>query len=112
MAASLKKEADRKYSVTGDLNFSSVPDLWRDSSEQFRKVTTAGSSREQDSTGNNTIVIDLSGVSRSDSSGLALLIEWMRLSKKTGLDIQFQNIPQQMQNIAKVCGVADKLPLA
>jgi phospholipid transport system transporter-binding protein len=52
-------------------------------------------------------VVDLCDVTRTDSAGLALLIEWLKQSKAT--PITFRNIPAQMLSIATVCGVQDML---
>lgn len=111
MTASVIKENDFRYRISGDLNFDSVPGLWRESCEQFAGAV-AHAKKNNNATDDCKIIIDLSEVSRSDSSGLALLIDWIRFAKKSGLDIGFQNIPSQMRNIADVCGVADELPLA
>jgi anti-anti-sigma regulatory factor len=56
------------------------------------------------------ISIDLAGVTRSDSAGLALLIEWLRESEQLGKTITFLNMPAQMQSIARVCGLDGILP--
>lgn len=52
-------------------------------------------------------VVDLSHVTRTDSAGLALLIEWNK--QRTDAPITFRNIPAQMLSIATVCGVQDIL---
>ena len=54
--------------------------------------------------------VDLSEVIRSDSAGLALLIDWMRLAKATNKAIMFYNIPDQMLAIADASGVDELLP--
>lgn len=100
MTASVKLMEDNRYMVAGELNFSSVPGLWKQGRELF------GNGKN----GDKQLDIDLSEVSRSDSSGLALLLEWMRFAGKQGISIKFHNLPEQMRDIAEVCGVADKLP--
>jgi phospholipid transport system transporter-binding protein len=59
-------------------------------------------------TQSDVINIDLNNVSRSDSAGVALLIEWIRQAQKNNKTIQFHNIPKQMRDIATVTGV-DKM---
>lgn len=49
--------------------------------------------------------IDLSGVERCDSSGLALLIHWINYAKANNKTIEFTNLPPQLRKIAAVCGV-------
>lgn len=51
------------------------------------------------------IEVDLQGVEKSDSSSLALLIEWIRNSKARQQSITFLNIPKFVQDLAKACGV-------
>ena len=52
-------------------------------------------------------VLDLRDVTRTDSAGLALLIELLKHSKKA--PITFRNIPAQMQSLAAVSGVQEIL---
>jgi phospholipid transport system transporter-binding protein len=49
-------------------------------------------------------------VTRSDSAGLALLIEWLRESERLGKSITFLNMPAQMQSISRLCGLDGVLP--
>jgi phospholipid transport system transporter-binding protein len=94
----LREQSPGLYRLSGELNFASVPALLEDHHELF----TAGA----------TLCIDLSGVSYSDSAGLALLIEWLRLAQTRQCELRFQQIPAQMLAIAKVSGVDSFLPLA
>jgi len=48
-------------------------------------------------------VIDLKEVTRTDSAGLALLIEFRKRSQNA--DLIFQNVPDQLLNLAAVSGV-------
>ena len=50
------------------------------------------------------VVLDLTEIKNSDSAGLALLIEWMKLSKKNQAQLKFKNIPQQLLTLAKLSG--------
>ncbi len=52
-------------------------------------------------------VLDLCDVTRTDSAGLALLIEWLKQTKE--ISITFRNLPTQMLNLADVSGVQDML---
>jgi ABC-type transporter Mla MlaB component len=54
---------------------------------------------------------DLRGVSRSDSSALALLALWTRQAKTLNKKISFENLPQQLVEIAQLCGLEKILPL-
>ena len=57
------------------------------------------------------IRIDLSSVTRSDSSGVALLIAWQRFARKTNKTIQFLNLPITMQEIIRVSELEKVLSL-
>jgi len=52
-------------------------------------------------------VVDLGNVTRTDSAGLALLIELLKQTKDAPLT--FCNMPAQMLNLATVSGVQDLL---
>jgi phospholipid transport system transporter-binding protein len=48
----------------------------------------------------NAAVIDLAGVTDSDSSGLALLIEWLSVAKGSGRSLRYENMPAQLHQLA------------
>jgi phospholipid transport system transporter-binding protein len=56
-------------------------------------------------------VIDLSAVSESDSAGLALLIEWLSVAKEAKRALRYENIPEQIQELARLCEVEALLTL-
>ncbi len=56
------------------------------------------------------LVLDLSGVVQSDSAALALLIEWMREARRRGAGVYFENVPSQLQAIARASQVDQFLP--
>lgn len=51
------------------------------------------------------LTIDLAGVSRSNSAGLALLIEWLAIAKRQDRQLSFTNIPDSLRQISSVCQV-------
>jgi len=59
--------------------------------------------------GGRAAVIDLSGVKASDSSGLALLIEWLSVAKSVDRALHFENIPAQLQQLARLSDVEELL---
>lgn len=83
--------------IHGDLSFDSVPALWRQVSKRF--------------SGPDAPDVDLQHVVRSDSAGLALLMECLRAAQQTGKSIRFFNIPTQMLAIARASGLEQVLPL-
>jgi phospholipid transport system transporter-binding protein len=54
-------------------------------------------------------VIDLAGVTGSDSSGLALLIEWLSVAKGAGRALRYDNIPSQLHQLARLSEVEELL---
>lgn len=71
----------------------------------FHTVTAARKLGLQLLTNHRTLVLDLSGVVRADSAGLALLIEWMREARRHAVTIHFENVPRQLQAIARASQV-------
>ena len=93
----IESGADGQFLITGDLDFQTVPRVWSASQALFAD--------------SKTLTIDLSGVNSSNSAGLALLIEWMRFAEEKNCSIKFENLPEQMRQVAQLCGVEDKLPV-
>jgi phospholipid transport system transporter-binding protein len=80
--------------LTGELSFDTVPALWREVRGWF---DAAGTGRETD--------IELSGVTRADSAGLALLIELQRLAHARGNKLRFLNAPAQLLDLIRANGL-------
>jgi phospholipid transport system transporter-binding protein len=59
--------------------------------------------------GGRAAVIDLAGVKTSDSSGLALLIEWLSVAKAAGKELRYENIPTQLHQLARLSEVEELL---
>ncbi|HAZ41820.1 MAG TPA: anti-sigma factor antagonist [Methylococcaceae bacterium] len=53
---------------------------------------------------------DLSGVSRADSAGVGLLIEWQRLAARARCELRYTNMPKSLESIMRVTGVLGMLP--
>jgi phospholipid transport system transporter-binding protein len=79
------------WSLSGELSFATVTALLA----------------EFESTPSLPQVIDLEKITRTDSAGLALLIEFCKRSQPSSL--VFHNIPEQLLTLAKVSGVQDIL---
>ena len=99
-AVQLEKLSPGHYILKGQLSFKSVPELWK----KNRSLLSADKS--------DTLDFDLSQLERSDSSGLALLVEWYREAEVQNKKITFFNLPTQMYDIARISGLNDVLPLA
>jgi phospholipid transport system transporter-binding protein len=57
-------------------------------------------------------VIDLAGVTDSDSSGLALLIEWLSVAKEARRSLRYENMPAQLHQLAGLSEVEGLFTLA
>jgi phospholipid transport system transporter-binding protein len=55
--------------------------------------------------------VDLAGVERADSAGLALLLELQRQANRTGGVLRFSNVPASLRAIADACGADAVLAL-
>lgn len=85
--------------VSGALTFATVTALLRES----RGLIGAGA---------GPLAVDLSGVTHADSAGLALLMEWLRLARDAGRELEYRAITEQMLAIASAGGLLETLPLA
>ena len=54
-------------------------------------------------------VLDLSAVTKADSAGLALVVDWMRTAKHGGSKLQVVGLSAQLADIARVSGLEDFL---
>lgn len=62
--------------------------------------------------GGTRLVIDLAQVEAVDSSGVSLLLSWLREAQRSNINLSFSNIPHNLMSLAKLYGVADMLPLS
>ena len=90
----LTETGNGNWLLEGDLNFSSVPAVLESSRTAL--------------TGSREIQVDLKGVTRADSAGLALLLAWLRESERAGKAINFTHVPEQLLAISRLCGL-DKI---
>lgn len=54
-------------------------------------------------------VLDLSAVTKSDSAGLALVVDWVRTAQQRGAQLQVVGVSSQLLDIARVSGLVDFL---
>lgn len=77
--------------VEGELTFYNVPEVLKTSLATFA--------------GSEALEVDLSGVTRSDSAGISLVLEWTRMAHKRNKSLRFTHVPAQMLSLARVGGV-------
>lgn len=97
-APRFEQRGDGRYAVTGDLTFETVAAALELSEPVLRD-------------GPSPLTLDLAAVKRTDSAGLALLIEWMRRARGVGREIRYSNMPAQMHAIARVSDLDTFLPV-
>ncbi len=59
----------------------------------------------------STVVFDFSEVYLSDSSGLAVLIDWLRFARRNQVTVKFCNIPTKMMELGRVSSLDTIFPL-
>ncbi|MGQ3685552.1 MAG: STAS domain-containing protein [Candidatus Loosdrechtia sp.] len=84
-----------RFVIRGDLSFSTA-------------VTALEKSKGLFAT-HSCIELDLEGVRRADSAGLALMLEWVNWARNSRREIHFSNIPAQITAIAQISEVEDML---
>ncbi|MFT5450868.1 MAG: phospholipid transport system transporter-binding protein [Enterobacterales bacterium] len=91
----LAKQADGQFALTGILSKKTAASLWNKRS-QFTPMA-------------NNITIDLAGITKSDSAGLALLICLKKEALKAKTEMFFTNIPEQLQQLIALSHLEDIL---
>lgn len=89
-----------RFQVSGELTFATVNDVLA----QSRETLFAHPVRQ--------LELDLAAVSRADSAGLALLIQWMRMARAARCEIRFHHLPEQLLAIARAGELDGLLPVA
>ncbi len=99
MSNYFSQSADGQFQLTGELSFATVNAVLDESrAALFGKATSR-------------IDLNLGAVTRADSAGLALLIEWLRMAQQKQCDICYHHLPEQMLAIAEAGDLISLLPL-
>ena len=93
-------ETETGLSVSGKICFDNVVALRRQGNRMIRHIMQ------------RQLTVDLSDVTSSDSSGLSLLLRWLRYAGQQGKTMSFINTPARLYKIANVCGVASLLGIS
>ena len=94
-AASFEVQGDGQSRVLGSLHFTTVSGL----------LPVGKAAIQED----RATVIDLAGVTASDSSGLSLLIEWLSVAKAGSRTLRYDTIPSQLHQLARLSEVEELL---
>ena len=87
----LQDLGDGRFALQGEMSFDTAERILKASEKPFEEHTQ--------------IEIDLSGVTDSDSAGLALLLEWVTWANHTVREIRFEGMPERVMAIAKTTEV-------
>lgn len=91
----LKDNGDGQFSLSGEMTFDTAERILARSEQPFEQHTR--------------IEVDMSGVTKTDSAGLALLLEWVTWANHTVREIRFTEIPDRITAIAKTTEVHELL---
>lgn len=96
--ASLEELGNGRFRVLGALDHETVDQLLKVDEQLFDSNW-------------KEIEVDLSGVTRTTSVGLALMLEWLRQAQLRNTDIRFSHVPAQILGIAKLSQLESILAL-
>lgn len=80
-----------KFLVVGDLNFANVMSVYQ------KSLSLLDNAQEW--------IFDFSQLHASDSSGLALIVEWIKHAKSANKKIQVLHLSHDLMSIAKAAGM-------
>jgi phospholipid transport system transporter-binding protein len=87
------------HAISGELSFKNA-------------VAALDAARDALGAGQGPFEVDLSGVTRADSAGLALLLELARAARAQGRELRCTHAPEQLTRLAGFFGVTDVLALS
>ncbi len=87
----LKDLGEGRFRLTGRMTFDTAGGILKDSENLFDQHTL--------------LTVDLSGITHTDSAGLALLLEWITWANHTVREIRFEGMPEKNDAIARTTEV-------
>lgn len=87
----LKDLGEGRFELSGEMTFETAERILLESEEPFEQHTR--------------IEVDLEGITRADSAGLALLLEWITWANHTVREIRFLSMPERVVAIARTTEV-------
>ena len=82
-----------RVTVTGELTFASAREA-----RQLGLLVLEGSRADR-------IVVDCAGVTRADSAGLAVLLDWLAWGRRKSRPVSLENLPPSLVAIARISEV-------
>ena len=84
-----------RFELSGEVGFADAARLLAEGDAAFAAFTR--------------VEVDLARVSRVDSAGLALLLEWSLAARDAGRALTYQNVPPALASLAGISDVAELL---
>jgi phospholipid transport system transporter-binding protein len=91
----LQDLGEGRFALNGEMTFETAERILLASEEPFEQHTR--------------IEVDLGGVTKADSAGLALLLEWITWANHTVREIRFISMPERVTAIARTTEVEQLL---
>lgn len=91
------ESAPGRVAVGGELTFATAREA-----RQLGLLVLEGSRAER-------IVVDCAGVTRADSAGLAVLLDWLAWSRRRSRPLALENLPASLVAIARISEVDELL---
>ena len=96
----ISEVASGRITVTGELTFASAREA-----RQLGLLVLEGSRADR-------IVVDCTGVTRADSAGLAVLLDWLAWGRRKSRTVTLENLPASLVAIARISEVDGLLTAA
>lgn len=97
-ASKISIQASGQARIDGELTLDTVADVYRQADQTASR-------------GQYMTSLDLGGVTRVDSSGLALLLEWQALANRAGRRITIHDAPGDLLSLASLCEAGELLSI-
>ena len=107
--AELTQQDKQKYSITGVIDFSTVPGLVRKTAEICKSAGRSVKGASSAALESVALEIDLSEVTESNSAALALILEIAKDARANNITLHFQNLPESLHSIAKAYGIESEI---
>ncbi|MEJ2114721.1 MAG: STAS domain-containing protein [Gammaproteobacteria bacterium] len=86
-----------RFTVTGDMTFSSVPTVWKQARRLLLDVLE------------DRLEIDIGAAQKFDSGGLALMVAWSRWAHCNNKNLVFRNVTKKAQKLIQINKLEDIL---
>ena len=96
-AVELQESSPGKFAARGQLTFATA----RGARESGLTAFGDASSRD--------LQVDCSGITSSDSAGMAVLLDWLAIAKRSGRSMRFASLPEQVLALARISDVLELL---